>query len=97
MNRLIRFVATVLVVIVFVSCNNKNTPDSKNIKGLWQSIGDVSTQFGSGADEVAIHINKDSTGALTAQGFFLKHDEFVMRSRLICASQINPAYARNID
>jgi CubicO group peptidase (beta-lactamase class C family) len=75
------FLATALIVISLNSCFNKNT--ATNIDGLWVSTEEASSQFGPGADKVALLIRRDSTKTLTARGFFLKNNELVQEWKFI--------------
>ena len=81
MNILKLFLAAALLVISFNSCLNKNP--ATNIEGLWISTEEASSQFGPGADKVALQIRRDSTWTLTARGFYLKHEEFVQEWEFI--------------
>lgn len=77
------FLATALIVISLNSCFNKNTISTTNIEGLWISTEETSSQFGPGANKVALLIRRDSTKILTARGFFLWNDEFKMEWKFI--------------
>ena len=75
------FLATALIVISLNSCLNKNT--TTNIEGLWISTEETSSQFGPGAQKVALLIRRDSTKILTARGFFLWNNEFKLEWKFI--------------
>ena len=83
MNKLKLFLATVLMVVSFISCSNNNTESTTSIEGLWISTEEASSQFGPGADKVALQIKRDSTQTMTARGFFLKNHESIAEWKFV--------------
>jgi len=77
------FLAAALIGISLNSCSIKNTMSTTNLEGLWISTEETSSQFGPGANIVALLIKRDSTKILTARAFFLENDEFKIEWKFI--------------
>ncbi len=65
--------AIILMIIFFNGCNDNNT--GEGIEGLWITAREASHLFGPGAEELALHISRDSLQVLNVRGFFLKNGE----------------------
>ena len=74
LNKFKAFSGLFLIIICFNNCSNRST--SPEIEGLWISTEESSHLFAPGADEVALLIERDSTGLHSARGFFMYKGEF---------------------
>jgi len=69
------FLSAVILITTLSACFNNAT--TINIEGLWVSTEETSVLFEPWGHKAALLISRDSSKKLTAQGFFLKNDEFI--------------------
>ncbi len=74
MNKLKLFLVSLLLMFSLNNCVNEN--NTNDIEGLWVSTDETSTLFQPWAEKVALLISRDSSGAITACGYFQKDNDF---------------------